>query len=83
MRYAQYSPGYILGTKLIIPDIRRNCEQETMSIVQPSSFCEIWQLHALTSVIRVYKVTLLTKWAAESGLMPVDHADKCNILTKL
>ena len=53
MRYAQYSPGYMLGAKLTGPDIRPIYEQETMSIVQPRSFCGIWQLHALASVIRV------------------------------
>ena len=49
--YAQYSPGYVPGSKLSDADIRNVYERETMSVVRSGAYCCIWQLHELASVV--------------------------------
>ena len=45
--YAQYSPGYVPGSKLSDADIRNVYERETMSVVRSGAYCGI----ALASVV--------------------------------
>ena len=51
MRYAQYSPSYIPGSKLTADDIKATYEMETVDIVRPGAYCGIWQMHALSSLM--------------------------------
>ena len=60
--HAQYSPGYVPGSKLSDADIRNVYERETMSVVRSGAYCGIWQLHALASVVNrpirsIYRVS--------------------------
>ena len=71
--YAQYSPGYVPGSKLSDADIRNVYERETMSVVRSGAYCGIWQLHALESVVN---------WPIRSiypGIGP-QKADLCRML---
>ena len=51
LKYAQYSMFYAAGRKLTSSDIRDQYEQEVMEVARRNTYCGIWQLHALTSLL--------------------------------
>ena len=50
-RYATYSPGYNPDNDLTPKEIERLYEDEVLEIIKPNSYCGIWQLHALATVL--------------------------------
>ena len=51
LKYAQYSMFYAAGRKLTSSDIRDQYEQEVMEVARRNTYCGIWQLHAMTSLL--------------------------------
>ena len=49
--YAMFSDFYTPGVQLSPGDIRSLYERETLDIIKPASYMEMWQLHALASVL--------------------------------
>ena len=49
--YAQFSPSFVPGTKLGREDIRKLYENEVQDVIRPNTFCGMWQIHALSSVL--------------------------------
>ena len=50
--YASYSPDIDPGAVLTAAVIERIYEDEVLKIREPNSFCGIWQVHTLSSVIQ-------------------------------
>ena len=51
--YTQYSANFAVGSKLSPTDIKSVYQQETLDIVKPSTYCGMWQIHAMASVMGV------------------------------